>query len=133
MPGSSLWLLPPTSDLLNGSLTSLIKRTSAHFGSSDLFIPHVTLTSEISASTYTSNAQGWLDSLELPTGDHVLVDFERLASEDVYVRKLYIKCKKSAGLKSLAKACRKQVADYSDEGRARKWADEVYNPHVSLL
>lgn len=133
MPGSSVWLLPPEAHPVNGLLTSLIKRTASHFGSSDLFIPHVTLTSEISPPTYRSDPQGWLDSLELPAGDDVAVKFEDLNSEDVYFRKLYVKCQKTAGLKSLAKVCRKQVAGYKDDDAVRKWVEETYNPHISLL
>lgn len=133
MPGSSLWLLPPETHPLNEVLTSLIKRTASRFGSSDLFIPHVTLTSDlVSASSYGTEPQKWLDSLELPAGGDVQVEFEKLYSEHAYFRKLYIKCKKTAGLKALAKACREQVPDHEEE-MARKWAEETYNPHASLL
>lgn len=134
MPGSSLWLLPPEAHPLNNVLTSLIKRTASRFGSSDLFIPHVTLTSDlVSPSSYGSDPQKWLESLDLPVGDDVQVEFDKLDSEDVYFRKLYIKCQKTAGLKALAKVCRKQVADHEEEDKARKWAEETYIPHVSLL
>ncbi|KAF2632106.1 2',3'-cyclic-nucleotide 3'-phosphodiesterase [Macroventuria anomochaeta] len=134
MPGSSLWLLPPETHPLNDVLASLIKRTALRFGSTDLFIPHVTLTSDlVSPTSYGSEPQKWLDSLDLQAGGDVQVDFEKLDSEDVYFRKLYIKCQKTTGLKALAKVCRKQVADHMDEETARKWAEETYNPHVSLL
>lgn len=133
MPGSSLWLLPPETHPLNEILTSLIKRTASHFGSSDLFIPHVTLTSEILPSTYGAEPQRWLESLDLPPGNDVQVQFERLNSEDVYFRKLYLQCQKAIGLKTLAKVCRKQVVNHKDEERAGRWADKIYNPHVSLL
>ncbi|KAF9695893.1 hypothetical protein EKO04_005842 [Ascochyta lentis] len=133
MPGSSLWLLPPETHPLNDVLTSLIKRTAARFGSSSLFVPHVTLTSNILPSTYESEPQKWLESLPLPEGHDVRVDFEELNSEDVYVRKLYIKCQKTGGLKALAKVCRKQAVDHGDEETVMKWVDETYNPHASLL
>ncbi|KZM21735.1 2',3'-cyclic-nucleotide 3'-phosphodiesterase [Ascochyta rabiei] len=133
MPGSSLWLLPPDAHPLNDVLTSLIKRTATRYGSSDLFIPHVTLTSNILPSTYEAEPQKWLDSLDLPAGNEVQVEFEKLSSEDVYFRKLYIKCQKTAGLRALAKACREQAVDHGDKETARRWADEVYNPHTSLL
>lgn len=134
MPGSSLWLLPPESHPLNEKLASLINRTASHFGSKDLFIPHVTLTSDlVKPSSYGPEPQRWLDSLDLPAGGDVKVEFEKLSTEDVYFRKLYIKCQKTKGLKALATVCRKQVAGYEDEGTARKWAEETYNPHASLL
>src|SRR3712207_4989745 len=106
MPGSSLWLLPPESHPLNQKLTSLIERTSSTFGSSDLFIPHVTLTSDlVSPSSYGSEPQKWLGSLALPAADEVHINFEKLDSEDVYFRKLYIKCEKTPGLKDLVTVC----------------------------
>ena len=133
MPGSSLWLLPPETHPLNEILTSLIKRTASHFDSSDLFIPHITLTSEILPSKYRAEPQRWLESLDLSSGNDVQVRFEKLNSEDVYFRKLYLQCQKTIGLKTLAKVCRKQVANYEDEEQVGRWADETYNPHVSLL
>lgn len=133
MPGSSLWLLPPGSHPLNDVLTSLIKRTASKFGSATLFIPHVTLTSDIGSSTYGLEPQRWIETLDLPAGRDVEVKFEELDSEDVLVRKLYIRCEKTAGLKALATACRKEVAYHNDKGTAGTWADKTYNPHVSLL
>ena len=69
----------------------------------------------------------------------VYVKFDKLQSEDVFVRKLYIKCLKTAGetgengLKELGKVARKNVAGYEDDGEARKWVEEKWVPHVSLL
>lgn len=134
MPGSSLWLLPPESHPVNDKLVSLIKRTASHFGSTDLFIPHITLTSDlVEPSSYGTEPQKWIESLDLPAGADVRVAFEKLNSEDVYFRKLYVKCQKNAGLKALATICRRQIANYEDEEIARKWAEDTYNPHVSLL
>ncbi|KAH7414046.1 2',3'-cyclic-nucleotide 3'-phosphodiesterase [Phaeosphaeria sp. MPI-PUGE-AT-0046c] len=132
MPGSSLWLLPPKSHPLNDTLVTLIEQTSSRFGSLNRFIPHITITSEISPSLYAKSPQKWLDSLQLPEGNHVKVKFERLASEDVYVRKLYIKCTKTKELEELAGICRQQV-EGQDEEKAITWATDTYNPHLSLL
>lgn len=134
MPGSSLWLLPPDVHPLNEKLTSLINRTALHFGSTDLFIPHITLTSDlVQSSGYGTEPQKWIESLDLPAGGDVKIDFGKLSSEDVYFRKLYIKCQKTKGLKALATVCRGQVAEYEDNKTATRWAEETYNPHVSLL
>jgi 2',3'-cyclic-nucleotide 3'-phosphodiesterase len=129
MPGSSLWLLPPSDHPLNKLLTTLIHQTSQHFNSTHLFLPHITLTSEISPSKYGIEPQAWLNSLSLPAAKDVRVDFEKLASEDVFFRKLYIKCEKS-GLVDLGMVCRREV---NDDAEARKWAEESYTPHCSLL
>ena len=98
-----------------------------------LFRSHVTLTSEISPSTYSSDPQAWLNSLNLPSGDGVQVTFGQLASEDVFVRKLYIQCAKSDGLKELARACRREVDGFGEDAKATEWTNDKYNPHVSLL
>jgi 2',3'-cyclic-nucleotide 3'-phosphodiesterase len=132
MPGSSLWLLPPADHPLNSLLTSLIEQTSAHFKSPHLFIPHVTLTSEISSSSYGSAPQEWLDNFKFPTGNNVKVRFERLQSEEVFVKKLYIKVEKE-GVIDLGKISRKAVEGYAEETNAKYWAEEKYMPHLSLL
>lgn len=132
MPGSSLWLLPPPNHPLNAILFTLIQETAAHFDSEHLFLPHVTLTSEIDPTVYGSEPQPWLDSLELPSSADVHVKFGHLNSEDVFVRKLYIRVDKE-GVLGLGKASRRQVNGYSDEDVAKKWAEEQYVPHLSLL
>lgn len=131
MPGSSLWLLPPSDHALNKLLPALIQQTSQHFKSTHLFLPHVTLTSEISPSKYGADAQAWLDSLILSKASDVHVNFQTLGSEDVFFRKLYIKCEKNKGMLELGTVARCQVTD--DDGKARKWAEETYMPHCSLL
>lgn len=132
MPGSSLWLLPPPSHPLSAILPTLISQVSEHFRSPHRFLPHVTLTSEIPASSYGSDPQAWLDALELPSTS-VQVKFVELSSEAVFVRKLYIKCAKGDGLKELAKFCRQKVEGYREDDKAAEWADKRYNPHLSLL
>lgn len=133
MPDSSLWLLPPADHPLNAVLASLIRQTSSHFDSTHLFLPHVTLTSEISPSSHSSDPQAWLDALDLPSGNDVRVKFEKLASEDVFVRKLYIQCAKTNGLEKLAGASRREVDDFGDDAKVSEWVNDKYNPHVSLL
>lgn len=133
MPGSSLWLLPPADHPLNEVLPALIDKTSRQFGSPHRFLPHVTLTSEILPSKYGSDAQGWLDSLDLVSEIAVRVNFERLGSEDVFFRKLYFKCEKDDGLRKLAKQCRQQVEGFADEKKAEDWSKEAYMPHLSLM
>ncbi|KAH7388634.1 2',3'-cyclic-nucleotide 3'-phosphodiesterase [Pyrenochaeta sp. MPI-SDFR-AT-0127] len=133
MPGSSLWLLPPTDHSLSTPLPLLIDKTSAHFKSQHRFLPHVTLTSDISPSSYSSEPQKWLDSLNLQLDIKVRVSFEKLESQDVFFRKLYIKCDKHDGLKRLALRSRQQVDGYGEVGKAETWVKEEYTPHLSLL
>lgn len=134
MPGSSLWLLPPSDHPLGKVLPALIDKTSKQFGSPHRFLPHVTLTSEISPSTHGSDGQAWLDSLDLGVGENeVRVNFKHLDSEDYFFRKLYIKCQVDDGLKKLAKQCRRHVGGFSDEKKAEQWANESYMPHLSLM
>lgn len=133
MPGSSLWLLPPVDHPLDTILPTLIDKTSLRFSSTHRFLPHVTCTSEIAASTYEPDPQAWLDSLRLPDADDIHVIFEQLSSENVFVRKLYIKCHKNDGMKRLSQRCRQQVQGFEDEKQAEEWVEGKFTPHLSLL
>ena len=133
MPGSSLWLLPPSDSPLNATLQTLIDQTSAHFDSPHRFIPHVTLTSDISPSVYGSSPQQWLGTLDLPSQPKICVVFEGLATEDVFFRKLYIRCEKADGISGLTAVCRRRVDGYDTAEEADQWAAREYNPHLSLL
>lgn len=128
MPGSSLWLLPPGNDPLNRFLSSLIDRTSLHFASEHRFLPHITLTSSIQESKHSTDPQAWLDNLDLPK--NVTVKFDRVASEDVFFRKLYVKVVKDGSLTALGEAARKTVE--GDES-AEAWARDEFMPHLSLM
>lgn len=131
MPGSSLWLLPPRNQPLYPALCSLISETAKLFGSEHTFLPHVTLTSDINSKAYGSDPQAWLESLPFPKGIDVRVHLGILASEDVFVRKLYSKVDKD-GLESIGKMSRMTVEGYGDVA-AQSWAEERYMPHLSLL
>lgn len=132
MPGSSLWLLPPANHRLEPILSSLIKRTASHFKSPHLFLPHVTLTSEISSSTYGSDPQKWLDTISFPAGKEVLVKLGRLESQDVFVKKLYSKVSKD-GVLDIGRVSRKCVEGFAEDGKAKEWTENEYYPHLSLL
>ncbi|KAH7114446.1 2',3'-cyclic-nucleotide 3'-phosphodiesterase [Dendryphion nanum] len=132
MPGSSLWLLPPPNHPLNGVLFSLIQEVASHFDSPHLFLPHVTLTTDIDPSIYGTKSQNWLDSIELPKATEVQVKFDHLNSEDVFFRKLYVKVVRE-GVATLGEMARKHVDGFSGEDVARKWVDGEYVPHLSLL
>ncbi|OCL03151.1 2',3'-cyclic-nucleotide 3'-phosphodiesteras-like protein [Glonium stellatum] len=132
MPGSSLWLLPPQSHPLAPLLTTLIKTVSAHFNSPHTFVPHVTLTSEISPSIYEKDPQAWLNSLDFPKADDVTVKFERLETSGVFFRKMTIRVAKQ-GVRPLATVARSVVEGYAAEEQSKKWVEEIFGPHLSLL
>jgi len=44
-----------------------------------------------------------------------------------------IQCVKTDGIKKLAAICRRQVEGFGEDSVASKWANDQYNPHVSLL
>jgi 2',3'-cyclic-nucleotide 3'-phosphodiesterase len=131
MPGSSLWLLPPADHPLQGILGELIAEVSRRFGSTHLFVPHVTLTSEIEPGVYggKAGAQKWLNGVEFPDSRDVVVRFGKLQSEDVFVRKLYVTVAKE-GVKGIGGVARKFVGG---EKEVESWVEERYRPHLSLL
>jgi 2',3'-cyclic-nucleotide 3'-phosphodiesterase len=132
MPGSSLWLLPPAKHPLTNVLSTAIKQISAHFNSPHLFLPHVTLTSEISPSAHSPDPQAWLDILKLPPAKDVRVRLGRLESQDVFFKKLYSRVEKD-GVSELAKVARGTVQGFEEEDVATGWVEEKYMPHCSLL
>jgi 2',3'-cyclic-nucleotide 3'-phosphodiesterase len=62
----------------------------------------------------------------------VHVGFKGLESEDIFVKKLYVQVEKP-GLEELARVARMTVAGYEDPEVAKKWVEEGYKPHLSLL
>ncbi|KAL5450163.1 hypothetical protein PMIN06_006624 [Paraphaeosphaeria minitans] len=130
MPGSSLWLLPPRGHPLDAALSKLIAETAAQFGSPHTFLPHVTLTSEIAADVYAPNPQAWLDALALPPPSQTHVSLGPLASEPVYVRKLYSRVP-HPGVILAARAARSVVQPNAAE--VESWLERKWVPHLSLL
>ncbi|KAF1956082.1 2',3'-cyclic-nucleotide 3'-phosphodiesteras-like protein [Byssothecium circinans] len=133
MPCSSLWLLPPPSHPLTAHLTALIQKTSSHFHSPHLFIPHITLTSDIKLSACLLDPQAWLNGIQFPEAADVEVRLKGVASEDVFVRKLYIVVEKEGGIGEMAMRARREVEGFGEEGRAERWVEEDFGPHLSLL
>ncbi|KAF2747327.1 2',3'-cyclic-nucleotide 3'-phosphodiesteras-like protein [Sporormia fimetaria CBS 119925] len=131
MPGSSIWLIPPESHPLNAILTTLIQKNSEHFSSTYLFAPHITLTSDVAGLDWYPNPQKFLDSLDLPST--VEVKFSGLESQDPYFKKLFVKVAKNESIRGLAAAARRSVRGFGDEEKAKKWTEEEYYPHLSLL
>jgi len=55
-----------------------------------------------------------------------------LASEDVFVRKLYFRVGKD-GVREIGKVSRKYVHGFGEEDVAERWVEEEYEAHLSLL
>lgn len=132
MPGSSLWLLLPASHPLSAVLPPLIQQTAARFNSPHTFIPHVTLTSEIDPSVYSSDPQAWLSSLKFPSREDVRVKLGKLESQDVFFKKLHSRVEKE-GVKEAGRVARSAVDGFGEEAKAREWVEGEWMPHLSLL
>ncbi|KAK4248070.1 2',3'-cyclic-nucleotide 3'-phosphodiesterase [Corynascus novoguineensis] len=166
MPGSSLWLLPPESHPLNPILKNHITTTlPAAFpreaASSPRVVPHffpahVTLTSAIPPEVYGDDPQGWLDRLPFPGGTEtgtgtgkerrVKVRFERIASQDVFYRRCFVKVefdgvREVAGVARAAGVLGEEVkvgadGEVSFGEETEKWLSswrEEFGPHLSLM
>lgn len=144
MPGASLWLIAPKPDNpFNKSLTELITSTiPSNFSATKLpkFIPHVTLTSNIDPSVYSSSAspQEWLDNLPIDAlgfkkeHNEAIVELEELEIGEPYFKKLTLRAKHETNLLSLAAKCR-EIGVGVSEGDAKKWAENEFEPHLSLM
>jgi 2',3'-cyclic-nucleotide 3'-phosphodiesterase len=142
MPGASLWIVPSNDTCFYQTLQTLISTTiPPHFPKTKThpFIPHMTITSNISQSLYTTsspNPQHWLDSLNLPEFDPahpISITLETLEAGDAFVKKLTLKAAKSLQLLRLASACRAAAVEGGNVQKADTWATNDYLPHLSLM
>lgn len=136
MPGSSLWLLPPPNTPLNNDLQTLITETlPSRFSETKAhnFIPHVTLTSNVPASIHFPDPQAWLDGLHLPVSTTITAEVTAVDPDDKFFKKLTLRLKKEGGLVDLATACRAQGVLDGDDAGAKRWAEDEYLPHLSLM
>jgi 2',3'-cyclic-nucleotide 3'-phosphodiesterase len=104
-----------------------------------VFVPHVTLTSDIDLTTLHPNPTAWLERLAIPQKQDVTVSFTSLEVGPTFTKKLFLRCDKG-GLEGLGELARWQAVESpngiggEDERRkAEHWAEEHWEPHVSLL
>jgi 2',3'-cyclic-nucleotide 3'-phosphodiesterase len=129
--------MPPEDDPVLEPLTKLIgSELPAYFASSKsasfaLFVPHLTLTSDI--KNVTEDPQKWLDSLHFPSSEGISVQFTELAKGNHWTKKLFLRTEKDP-LRKLAASCRSAVEPYDDDTEAvLRWVEEEWDPHVSLV
>ena len=130
-PTLSMWLVPPKDSEIHAVLVDAIARIvpsvlATEEGPLPQFEPHLTLDSHISRMHIRDDDfQTCLDEIDLPDdASAVDVEFQKLAVGDEFNKKLFLRCKQSDSLISLAFACRKYSCVKTPEGR--------YDPHVSL-
>lgn len=132
MPGSSLWLVPTPDSALHKALSTLITSSIPALYPIALpprFSPHVTLTADTVNTS--DDPQIWLDGLELPLEDlHVRIKEPQVG--EIFFRKLTLRCQKDDALKALAGAGRRAGTGAGAE-EVRRWVEEVYAPHLSLM
>lgn len=134
--GWSLWLVPPPRWPLSPSLSTLItdKLPPLISGTTHAFAPHITLTSNIPASTAAdATPQALLDALDLGSLPTVRVRFAGVQARAAFFKKLYLQCERDAGLVALATRCREVGVCGGDAREAGRWAEREYDPHCSLV
>ncbi|KAK7914059.1 hypothetical protein PG985_011762 [Apiospora marii] len=142
MPGSSLWLVPPPSHPLHAIIAELIERTLPS-AFPDLtgpaFAPHMTLTSGIDPAVYGDNPQAWLDAVPWPRAADVDVRLEKVATQDIFFRRCFLKVAFEKGVRDvagLARAVGVNGEGYQIGPVTEKWLEEwreAFGPHVSLI
>ena len=140
MPGSSLWLIPPSSHPLYSIIKRLIMESlPSRFPdvTGPEFRPHMTLTSNIDPAVYGDRPQEWLDSIAWPAARDVQVQFEAVRTEDVFFRRCYIKVAFD-GVKDVAGLARARgvIGEDTVGPETEKWLHEwrsAFGPHVSLI
>jgi Cyclic phosphodiesterase-like protein len=80
------------------------------------------------------NPQAWLDFLELPQAEDVRIVFADLASGDRWTKKLFLRAEKEP-LRNVGMVCRSALEkmNHNSEDKARRWVEEEWDPHVSLV
>ncbi|KAK8075609.1 hypothetical protein PG997_010272 [Apiospora hydei] len=142
MPGSSLWLVPPPTHPLHALIADLIERAlPAAFPdlTGPAFAPHMTLTSGIDPAVYAGGPQAWLDAVPWPRAADVEVRLERVATQDIFFRRCFLKVEFEKGVRDIAGLAR--AVGVSGEGYqigpvTEKWLEEwreAFGPHVSLI
>lgn len=136
MSGSSLWLVPPEKSELYSVIHDLIlNQLPSIFPIASVpgFTPHVTLTAD-TVFPNLEDSQQWLDSLDLPQSMEVLkVVIGEAEVGSTFFRKLAMRCEKTQGLCELAIHARKAAMGESRIQSAKRWVEEDYKPHISLM
>ena len=124
--GLSLWLMPPESFKPSSALAKLTSASfpaSPAFPKSPGFMPHITLTSSIPASSQLLLPSLGLDSMTPPD-----IEFGELAHGDKYFKFIFLRIKKTMTLMTLAKHVRERLLP-----DARPFDQGEYDPHISLV
>ena len=139
MPGSSLWLVPLEDSELFKTIHELtIASIPSMFPDSNAppFYPHITLTSNvlITPALQPSNPEEWLESIVLSDGiENLRVVIGQVEVGEVFFKKVTMRCDRSRELCELAAVCRAAGVEGVDSKGAKKWVDEEYLPHCSLM
>ncbi|KAI5811672.1 2',3'-cyclic-nucleotide 3'-phosphodiesterase [Peziza echinospora] len=139
--GASLWLLPPSNSPLDTALNTLINTTiPTLFPGTTLphFRPHITLTSDVDPSldpTTVTSAITIPGHVQPPPP--VSVKFTGVVVGERFFTKVTLYVEKTEGLVGLAGECRRRFVTREEDGstgeEARRWAQEEYTPHLSLV
>lgn len=140
MPGSSLWLIPPSSHPLYKIISELITEDLPSYFpelTGPPFAPHMTLTSNIDPAVYGDKPQEWLDSIPWPAARDVQVRFETVRTQDVFFRRCYVKVAFD-GVRDVAAIARARGVNGEENigTKTEQWLDEWksdFGPHVSLI
>jgi 2',3'-cyclic-nucleotide 3'-phosphodiesterase len=97
------------------------------------------LASGIDITALHPNPKAWLERLAIPQEKDVIVLFSSLETGPTFTKKLFLRCDKG-GLQGLGELARWQAVESpggiggeDERRRAEHWAEEHFDPHVSLL
>ena len=123
----SLWLTLPPDAPINDHLIELIKSLPAvhpSLASSPIFMPHITLTSQIPDDNTD------ISSLDIPP--FLAVSIKHLTFGNAYFKKVYFTMDRSHELLQLAQEARIKFNGLGKED-AKHAVEKDYDPHLSLL
>jgi len=130
-PGSSLWLLPPADSKIERELHTLINSTfPGFFPNIQLphFPPHITLTSEVDPALDPTTVTSSIEITSAPD-----VRFTNVNIGKTFFTRVTLYLEKTEKLKALAADCRQRFVTNGNTELARKWVEDSYVPHLSLI
>lgn len=71
--------------------------------------------------------------MDLPVSSSITAEVAAVDPDDKFFKKLTLRLEKTGVLVDLATACRAQGVLDGNEAGAKKWAEDEYLPHLSLM
>lgn len=126
-----MWLLPPAGSDIGSKLESLIKKTLPNLFPNvqlPIFPPHITITSDVDPALDPVAVTSAIEVSSTPEVKFTTVDIGK-----TFFTRVTLHLEKTDSIVTLATECRKRYVTNGNLDEAKKWAEESFVPHLSLV